>query len=127
MKKFCCFIFFLTIKAISFAQNKIENFVLPAEFEKVNSIWMTWNTSAFHSEGEPERIILQMAKEITPFARMNILVLNDSVKARAIHSMLAFGIDTSMVSFCFYPRQNRFIRDFGPVFLIDKKRTLKGA
>jgi len=127
MKRFWCVILFLTIKAISLAQNEIGNFVLPAEFEKINSIWMTWNTSAFHSEGEPQRIILQMAKEITPFARMNILVLNDSVKTRAIHSMLKFGIDTSMVSFCFYPQQNRFIRDFGPVFLIDNKRTLKGV
>src|SRR5215216_1212968 len=99
MKKSCCFIFFLAIKAISFAQNEIENFVLPAEFEKVNSIWMTWNTSAFHSEGESERIILKMTKEITSFARMNILVLNDSVKTRAIHSMLKFGVDTSMVNF----------------------------
>jgi len=127
MKKLSSGILLLIITTLSVGQVKVEQFVYPAEFEEVDAIWMNWNISSFHTIGEPERIILQMTRKITPYAKMNMMVMNDSVKNVAIQSMLKFGVDTSRVKFYFYPRQNRFIRDFGPVFLRSNKGNLKGV
>jgi agmatine deiminase len=126
MKAFSSVTALVLLATLSCNQPNPEEFTYPAEFEKIDAIWMNWNVSAFHTDGRPERIILEMTKEITPNAKMNMIVINDSVKTAAVQSMLNYGIDTSKVKFYFYPRHNRFVRDYGPVFLRGNKGTLKG-
>ena len=126
--------------AICLCQTKTEHFVYPGEFEKIDAIWMNWNTHKYwmnwstsisgypqyYETEKPELHILRMTKEITPYAMMNMIVVNDSVKDAAIHSMLNFGIDTSRVHFYYFKMDFRFIRDEGPIFLKGDQGHLMG-
>jgi len=97
----------------------------------IDKYWMNWSTSIsgypqYYETEEPELHILRMTKEITPYAMMNMIVVNDSVKDAAIHSMLNFGIDTSRVHFYYFKMDFRFIRDEGPIFLKGDQGHLMG-
>ena len=140
MKKVFLALFLILTTAISFGQTKTEHFIYPGEFEKIDAIWMNWNTykywmhwstsiagyPQYYETEEPELHILRMTKEITPYAMMNMIVVNDSVKNAAIHSMLNFGIDTSRVHFYYFKMDFRFIRDEGPIFLKGDQGHLMG-
>jgi agmatine deiminase len=128
MKKIISILLSVLIASISFSQSKTEHFTYPGEFEKIDAIWMDWNTWD-HSDSSKESAsyILRMTKEITPYAMMNMIVLNDSDKNDAILSMLNFGIDTSRVSFYYITFRRMFIRDFGPIFLKGDQGHLKGV
>ena len=141
MNKIISVLLSVLITVISCSQTKTEHFIYPAEFEKIDAIWMNWNTHKYwmnwstsisgypkyYETEEPELHILRMTKEITPYAMMNMIVVNDSVKDAAIQSMLNFGIDTSRVHFYYFKMDFRFIRDEGPIFLKGDQGHLMGV
>src|SRR5689334_7195608 len=111
MRKVPTLLWLLLARQIAFAQSVPEKFIYPAEFDRMEAIWMTWSTYTANNNGEAERIMLEMAKAITPAAKLHLFVENDSVRQAALSSLLRYGVDTSRVK-CFYtPVQNRFVRD----------------
>ncbi len=127
MKKTFLTFLILIIHCACHAQLPNEKFVYPAEFEKVDAIWMTWSFDPNDDKDISIRVLVDMARAITSQAELHLFVHDDTVKRQALESMLRLGgVDTSKVKFYYSYVYNRYVRDFGPIFLKGNHGHLKG-
>jgi agmatine deiminase len=130
MKKYLLLSLLLSTAIITFSQNENEQFSFPAEFEKVNAIWMGWGITTYTdtaTNNNVENIRLQMLQALTPYVQVHLIV-NDTLQRNSlIKRFLTLRIDTSKISYFFSPNWHFWLRDYGPIFLRSDKGHLKGV
>jgi agmatine deiminase len=130
MKKYLLPILLLSVSVIGIAQNEAEQFSFPAEFEKIDAVWMGWGITTYTdtaSNEDVENIRLQMLQALTPYVKVHLIV-NDTTQQRSlIKKFLAFNIDTTNIIYFYSPNWHFWLRDYGPIFLRGNKGQLTGV
>lgn len=104
-----------------------EAFHVPAEFEPHDFVWIVW-TDEYYRAGEPtDRVVLRIIKALAPFVRIK-LVVESRTQWRKVKRILGkHGISGKRVAYLIVPRNDRWIRDSGPIFLKGDRGRLKIA
>lgn len=130
MKRYLLLSIFLSSFTIAFAQVEKEHFSFPAEFDKIDAIWMGWGTHTYTdtaTEEDVENIRLQMLQALTPYVQVRLIVTDTAQRNSLINKFLTRNIDTSKITYFFSPNWHFWLRDYGPIFLRSNKGHLKGV
>ncbi|MCB0777849.1 MAG: agmatine deiminase family protein, partial [Chitinophagaceae bacterium] len=110
--------------------NNKSKYIIPAEFDKQEYIWLSWYETGFLG-GEPfYTTIINAIKEIHPFVKVKIfygpqLEYDAEQMQRRIYSeLLKNNIDTSRIQLFYNELPFGAIQDPGPVFLKNSKNEL---
>lgn len=103
-------------------------YYFPAEFAKHSATWLSWPHKEASWPGKIETIYPVYAEFIKRVAEgeiVNINVLDDGMKQKALGHLSQVGADLSNVKFFLHPTNDAWCRDHGPAFLINPKAAQK--
>lgn len=99
-------------------------FHMPAEWEKHSAIWLAWpyDDTTFPGRVEKaENVFVKMIKALYETEKVELLVLNEAMLARASALLKANGVDAAKINFHVVDYADVWTRDYGPTFIINKK------
>lgn len=105
-----------------------QGYYHPAEFAPHTSTWLSWPHKEASWPGKIETIFPVYAEFIKLVAEgeiVNINILDDAMKAKALGYLHKAGADLSKVKFWNHPTNDAWCRDHGPAFLINPKADVK--
>ncbi|HPG11342.1 MAG TPA: agmatine deiminase family protein [Chitinophagaceae bacterium] len=127
---FRLYAFLIILSAWGCNTNNKSKYIIPAEFDKQEYIWLSWYETGFLG-GEPfYTTIINAIKEIHPFVKVKIfygpqLEYDAEQMQRRIYSeLLKNNIDTSRIQLFYNELPFGAIQDPGPVFLKNSKNEL---
>jgi len=100
----------------------------PAEFAKHDATWLSWPHKEASWPGKIETIYpvyAQFIKLVAEGERVNVNVVDEAMKQKALHHVLEAGADLSNVQFFIHPTNDAWCRDHGPAFLLNPKAEHK--
>jgi agmatine deiminase len=103
---------------------KQEGFYFPAEFAKHTATWLSWPHKEASWPGKIEMIFpiyAQFIKYLSEGEKVNINVLDEAMKQKALRFITEAGADLNNVQFFFHPTNDAWCRDHGPAFLINPR------
>lgn len=119
---------FASLPCLSQMIDDAAHFVFPAEFERHKSVWLGYPSTPHHVEGYPlAPVTMQTIKELTPYVPVNLVVKNAKEKTQVSRLLRQRNIKLSRVRFYYYDDNDLWWRDFGPIFLRNRKGELKIA
>ncbi|MAG91837.1 agmatine deiminase [Candidatus Woesearchaeota archaeon] len=98
------------------------NFRMPAEFEKQEALWIAWphNEETWPDMLEKiENSFIEFVKAIHTGQKVKILV-NDKESEEKVKGKLS-NVDLSQIEFYQIKNVDAWIRDYGPIFVVDNK------
>jgi agmatine deiminase len=101
---------------------KENGYYFPAEFARHNATWLSWPHKEASWPGKIETIFPVYADFIRLVAEgeaVNINVVDEAMKQKAIAHLKEAGADLSKVNFFVHPTNDAWCRDHGPAFLIN--------
>ena len=99
-------------------------YYMPAEWEKHDAIWLSWphDPITFPERVEKvEKTYVELIRAIWNSERVNLFVVDDAMKKRAIGFLKEGGVDPAGIAFHIYDYADVWFRDYGPAFLLNKK------
>jgi agmatine deiminase len=102
----------------------------PAEFARHTATWLSWPHKEASWPGKIDTIYPRYAEFIKCLAegeRVNINVLDEAMKQKALGYITEAGADLNNVQFFLHPTDDAWCRDHGPAFLInpiEKKKMI---
>ena len=107
---------------------KIDEFRMPAEWEPQKSVWMSWPHNKNDWPGLFEKIpnvVGKIIKYLTKDQRIDLLVNNNkSIYTTRIY-LKKIGCNISKIKFHKLKTDRLWLRDSGPIFLVNKKNRKK--
>ena len=107
---------------------KIDEFRMPAEWEPQKSVWMSWPHNKNDWPGLFEKIpnvVGKIIKYLTKYQKVDLLVNNTkSIGATRIY-LKKIGCNISNIKFHKLKTDRLWLRDSGPIFLVNKKKKKK--
>jgi agmatine deiminase len=103
-------------------------YYFPAEFARHSATWLSWPHKEASWPGKIETIYPVYAKFIKLVAegeKVNINVVDESMKEKALGHLQQAGADLSQVQFFIHPTNDAWCRDHGPAFLVNPKAEKK--
>ncbi len=103
-------------------------YYFPAEFAKHTATWLSWPHKEASWPGKIETIFPVYAdfiKHVAEGELVNINVVDEAMKGKAIRHLENVGADLSKVNFFIHPTNDAWCRDHGPAFLINPKAKHK--
>jgi agmatine deiminase len=103
-------------------------FHFPAEFATHSATWLSWPHKEASWPGKIESIYPAYANFIKLVAEgevVNINVVDDAMKQKAIRHLQNVGSDLKNINFFFHPTNDAWCRDHGPAFLINPSSRKK--
>jgi agmatine deiminase len=100
----------------------------PAEFAKHTATWLSWPHKEASWPGKIETIYPKYAEFIKLVAegeKVNINVLDEQMKQKALRHITEAGADVENIQFFFHPTNDAWCRDHGPAFLINPTEKKK--
>lgn len=100
----------------------------PAEFAKHNAMWLSWPHKEASWPGKIETIYpvyAQFIKYVAEGETVNINVVDEAMKQKALRFVTEAGADLNNVNFFIHPTNDAWCRDHGPAFLINPKAEHK--
>ncbi len=97
---------------------------MPAEWEKHDAIWLSWphDPVTFPDRvGKVEGTYAQIIDAIHESENVNLFVKDGTMKARAADILNKKNIDLTKIAFHIHKYADVWFRDYGPVFLTNKK------
>ena len=107
---------------------KEQGYFFPAEFAKHTATWLSWPHKEASWPGKIETIYPRYAEFIKLVAegeKVNINVLDEAMKQKALHHLMEAGVDLKNVQFFHHPTNDAWCRDHGPAFLINPVQKKK--
>jgi len=105
-------------------------FLMPAEWEPHEAIWLGWPHNASDWPGKISAIhfvYAEIVRKITTSEKARILVNDEKNELRATNSLKLADVDLSWVEFVRIPTDRGWTRDFGPIFVrCGKETTIAG-
>lgn len=100
-------------------------FVMPAEWEKHSATWLAWpydkTTFPKGIEGV-EKTFCKIIKSLEGGERVELVVLDNQMQNRAENLLKNFGADLANVAFHRAVFVDVWVRDYGPIFLINREQ-----
>ena len=103
-------------------------FKLPAEWEKQNSIWITWPYNKNDWPGLFKfipKIVSEIVALISKTQRVNLILKTNENKKKINRFLINHGAKLKNIKIFKIPSDRIWIRDFGPIYLINKKKKKK--
>lgn len=100
----------------------------PAEFAKHSAMWLSWPHKEASWPGKIETIYpvyAQFIKYVAEGETVNINVVDEAMKQKALRYVSEAGADLNNVNFFSHPTNDAWCRDHGPAFLINPKAEHK--
>jgi agmatine deiminase len=100
----------------------------PAEFARHSATWLSWPHKEESWPGKIESIFpvyAQFIKLVAEGEKVNINVVDQAMKQKAIGHLDKVGADLKNVQFFLHPTNDAWCRDHGPAFLINEKEKKK--
>jgi agmatine deiminase len=102
-------------------------FRIPAEWEKHSSVWLAWpydNTTFPKQVEKVEQRYCEIIKVLVETEKIELLVLDEKIKNRIQEKLSDLEIDFNQVNFHIINYADVWIRDYGPMFLLNKNNSL---
>src|SRR5688572_3290931 len=103
-------------------------YYFPAEFAPHESTWLSWPHKEASWPGKIETIYpvyAQFIKLVAEGEKVNINVVDEAMKQKALRYVQEAGADLSNVQFFIHPTNDAWCRDHGPAFLINRNAEQK--
>ena len=103
-------------------------YYFPAEFAKQSAMWLSWPHKEASWPGKIESIYpvyAQFIKLVSEGQRVNINVLDETMKLKAARHIEEAGADLHNIRFFIHPTNDAWCRDHGPAFLINPSAAEK--
>ena len=100
----------------------------PAEFAKHDAMWLSWPHKEASWPGKIETIFpvyAQFIKLVAEGEKVNINVVDEAMKQKALRHVQEAGADLNNVQFFIHPTNDAWCRDHGPAFLINPTEKKK--
>jgi agmatine deiminase len=100
----------------------------PAEFAKHDAMWLSWPHKEASWPGKIETIFpvyAQFIKLVSEGEKVNINVVDEAMKQKALRHVQEAGADLNNVQFFIHPTNDAWCRDHGPAFLINPTEKKK--
>jgi len=107
---------------------KQSGYYFPAEFAKHSATWLSWPHKEASWPGKIETIYpvyAEFIKRVAEGEKVNINVLDEAMKQKALGYLRKSEADLSQVEFFFHPTNDAWCRDHGPAFLINPEERKK--
>jgi agmatine deiminase len=107
---------------------KQQGYHFPAEFAKHAATWLSWPHKEASWPGKIETIYpvyAQFIKLVAEGEKVNINVLDEAMKVKAVSYLEKAGADFKNINFFIHPTNDAWCRDHGPAFLINAKAEQK--
>ena len=107
---------------------KEQGYLFPAEFAKHNATWLSWPHKEASWPGKIEwiyPIYCQFIKFVAEGEKVNINVVDEAMKNKAMDHLQKAGADVANIQFFNHPTNDAWCRDHGPAFLINPKAEQK--
>ena len=107
---------------------RAQGYFFPAEFAEHTATWLSWSHKEASWPGKIETIYpvyAQFIKLVAEGEKVNINVVDEAMKAKALSYVQKAGADLSNVEFFIHPTNDAWCRDHGPAFLINPKADHK--
>jgi agmatine deiminase len=101
---------------------KQQGYYFPAEFAKHSATWLSWPHKEASWPGKIESIYpvyAQFIKLVAEGEKVNINILDEAMKQKAIGHLENVGADFMNINFFLHPTNDAWCRDHGPAFLIN--------
>lgn len=102
-------------------KEKQENFRVPGEFEKQESVLMMWPLSSYATstnEFDRDAVALDIVKNLIDHVHVIVSCYDEGLKKHAMNKLVEGDVDLSKVEFIIYPCEIIYPRDFGAEVLI---------
>ena len=109
---------------------KAQGFVFPAEWEKQDSLWLSWPHKEESWPGKIDTIYepySQFIKLVAEDQLVRINVSDEEMKAFALSHIEKSGAKMENISFYFNPTNDAWCRDHGPAFVINRETGEKAV
>lgn len=103
-------------------------YYFPAEFAKHSATWLSWPHKEASWPGKIETIYpiyAQFIKLVAEGETVNINVVDEVMKQKAIDHLQRVGSDLKNIQFFIHPTNDAWCRDHGPAFLINPQAEQK--
>ena len=100
----------------------------PAEFTTHTATWLSWPHKEASWPGKIETIYpiyCEFIKKVAEGEKVNINVVDEAMKTRAITHLQKVGADFANIQFFMHPTNDAWCRDHGPAFLINQSEKKK--
>jgi agmatine deiminase len=107
---------------------KEQGYYFPAEFAPHTATWLSWPHKEASWPGKIETIYpvyAQFIKLVAEGEKVNINVVDELMKKKALGFLEKAGADLNNVNFFIHPTNDAWCRDHGPAFLINPKASDK--
>jgi agmatine deiminase len=107
---------------------KSSGYFFPAEFHPHTATWLSWPHKEASWPGKIETIYpvyAEFIKRVAEGELVNINVVNEAMKAKALGYLTAINADLSRINFFMHPTNDAWCRDHGPAFLINPNAEQK--
>jgi agmatine deiminase len=97
-------------------------YYFPAEFAPQSAMWLSWPHKEASWPGKIESIYpvyAQFVSLVSQGQQVNINIIDDAMKKRAVSHIQAANAKMENVNFFFHPTNDAWCRDHGPAFLIN--------
>jgi len=104
-----------------------QGFYMPAEWEKHDAVWLAWpyDPTTFPNRVESvEATYVQIVKEIHEGEEVNLFVIDEPTKQKAIRMFKEANIDLARIHFYVFDYADVWFRDYGPVFVKNQNHEL---
>jgi len=102
-----------------------EVFSFPAEFERHEFVWVTWTDEVYMSGKPTDKVVLKIIEELSPFVKIRLIVESQPQLIKVKRILKKNDIPDEQITFLIVPKNNRWMRDMGPIFLRSDKGNLK--
>lgn len=96
------------------------NYIMPAEWEPHSAIWMAWpyDEDTFPGRVEKtEQVFTEIVSSVHVSEQVELIVLNEEMKHRAMGLISKSGSDPSKINFHITEYADVWLRDTGPIFV----------
>lgn len=100
-------------------------YVMPAEWDKQNAVWLAWphNKADWPDKFEPIPWVYgEIIRHITSEQCVRLIIKNEKQKEAAQGVLKRAGANLKQIDFHIIPTNRVWLRDSGPIFVRDKKR-----
>lgn len=107
---------------------KEQGYYFPAEFAPHTATWLSWPHKEASWPGKIETIYpvyAEFIKLVAEGEKVNINVVDEAMKAKALGYVQKAGADLNNVAFFLHPTNDAWCRDHGPAFVINPKAEQK--
>ena len=102
-----------------------REFRFPAEFEQHAAIWIAWPVFEYKRGLSAVPMYIEIIRTLTPHVRVKIQVNDAASRINVERLLMGASINMNQVTFHDVPHDDIWVRDPGPIFVVDNNKKKK--